>query len=116
SFTIGTAMVTSTPASPDGGEPNAPAPRYERLASIEQQVAAIDTLVDLAKLSIRVFDIDLSRMGWNTAARVDKLAKFLRGAPGARVEIVLHDMSWIASSCPRLLNLFRLNSHAMTIR
>jgi hypothetical protein len=109
-------MVTSTPASPDDSDPGAPAPRYERLSSIAEQVAAIDTLIDLAKLSIRVFDVDLSRMGWNNAARVDKLTKFLRGAPGARIEIVLHDTSWIGSSCPRLLNLFRLHSHVMTIR
>jgi hypothetical protein len=109
-------MVTSTPASPDGSDASAPAARYERLSSIEEQVAAIDTLIDLAQLSIRVFDVDMSRMGWNGAARVDKLTKFLRGAPGARIEIILHDTTWIASSCPRLLNLFRVNSHAMTIR
>ena len=109
-------MVTSIPASPDGGAPNAPTPHYERLSSIEQQVAAIDTLIDLAKLAIRVFDVDLSRMGWNGAVRVDKLSKFLRGAPAARIEIILHDTSWIASSCPRLLNLLRLHSDAMTIR
>jgi hypothetical protein len=109
-------MVTSTPASPEGSDANAPAPRYERLSSIEEQVAAIDTLIDLAKLSIRVFDVDMSRMGWNGPARIDRLTKFLRGAPGARIEIVLHDLSFVASSCPRLLNLFRVYSHAMTIR
>jgi len=109
-------MVTSTPASPDGSGSNAPTPRYERLSNIEEQVAAIDTLIDLAKLSIRIFDVDMSRMGWNAPARLDKVAKFLRGAPAARLEIILHDTSWIASSCPRLLNLFRSNSHAMTIR
>ena len=50
-------MVTSTPAPPDGSGSTAPTPRYERLSSIEEQVAAIDTLIDLAKLSIRVFDV-----------------------------------------------------------
>ena len=109
-------MVTSTPASPDGSAPNPPAPRYERLSSIEEQIAAIDTLIDLAKLSIRVFDVDLSRMAWNGSTRHDRLTKFLRATPGARIEIVLHDTSWIASSCPRLLNLLRLHSDAMTIR
>jgi hypothetical protein len=109
-------MVTSTPASPEGSDANAPAPRYERLSSIEEQVAAIDTLIDLAKLSIRVFDVDMSRMGWNGPARIDRLTKFLRGAPGARIEIVLHDLSFVAGSCPRLVNLFRVYSHAMTIR
>ena len=109
-------MVTSTPASPDGGEPNGSLPRYERLSTVAEQVAAIDTLIDLAKLSIRVFDVDLSRMGWNDAARAAKLSKFLRTAPAARLEIVVHDTGWIERSCPRLTNLFRLYSHAMTIR
>src|SRR5215204_5873335 len=106
-------MVTSTPTSPDGGEPSGPALRYKRLASVTEQMAAIDTLIDLAKLSIRVFDVDLSRMGWNDSARAEKLAKFLRAAPAARLEIVVHDTGWIASSCPRLINLFRRHSHAM---
>jgi hypothetical protein len=109
-------MVTSTPASPDGSDPAAPAPRYERLSSVAEQGAAIDTLIDIAKLSVRVFDVDLSGMGWNAPARIEKLTKFLRGAPGARLEIVLHDTSWIERSCPRLLNLFRVNSHVITIR
>jgi hypothetical protein len=81
SSTIGTAMVTSTPASPDGSAANPSAPRYERLSSIEEQIAAIDTLIDLAKLSIRVFDVDLSRMGWNGSTRHDRLTKFLRATP-----------------------------------
>ncbi len=109
-------MVTSTPASPESSEPAGPPRRYERLSTVAEQVAAIDTLIDLAKVSIRVFDIDLSRMGWNDAARTDKLAQFLRRAPNARLEIVVHDTSWIARACPRLLNLFRLHSHAMIIR
>ena len=109
-------MVTSKPASPEGSEANGPPRRYERLSSVAEQAAAIDTLIDLAKLSIRVFDVDLSRMGWNEAARTDKLTKFLRGAPGARLEIIVHDTDWIERSCPRLLNLFRSYSHAMTIR
>ena len=108
-------MVTSTPASPDG-DSNGSAPRYERLATAAEQVAAIDTLIALAKLSIRVFDIDLSRMGWNDAARVQKLSAFLRANPLARLEIVVHDTGWIERSCPRLMNLFRLRSHAMVIR
>jgi hypothetical protein len=108
-------MGTSTPASPDG-DANGSSPRYETLATVAEQVAAIDTLIGLAKLSIRVFDIDLSRMGWNDAARAQTLSTFLRRTPAARLEIVVHDTSWIERSCPRLMNLFRLRSHAMVVR
>lgn len=107
-------MVTSTPASPDG-ESNG-SPRYETLSTVAELVTAIDTLIALSKRSIRVFDIDLSRMGWNDAARAQKLSAFLRASPAARLEIVVHDTSWIERSCPRLTSLFRLHSHAMVIR
>ncbi len=108
-------MVTSTPAAPDG-ESNGSSPRYERLATIAEQVVAIDTLIALAKLSIRVFDVDLSRMGWNDAARTQKLAAFLRATPAARLEIIVHDTGWIERSCPRLTNLFRVHTRSMAIR
>ena len=109
-------MVTSTPAPPDAGEPNGSLPRYETLTTVAEQVAAIDTLIPLAKHSIRVFDIDLSRMGWNDPARSHKLSAFLRTTPAARLEIIVHDTGWIERSCPRLMNLFRLHTHAMAIR
>ena len=103
SFTIGTAMVTSTPASPDGGEPTRPAPRYEALSTVAEQVAAIDTLIGLAKRSIRVFDIDLSGMGWNERRARRRLAAFLRAlraARGSRSSCTTR--GWIERSCPRL--------------
>jgi hypothetical protein len=109
-------MVTSTPAPTDAGEPNGSLPRYETLTTVAEQVAAIDTLIPLAKHSIRVFDIDLSRMGWNDPARSQKLSTFLRTATASRLEIIVHDTGWIERSCPRLMNLFRLHSHAVSIR
>ena len=77
------------------------------LATVAAQVAAIDTLLGLAKHSIRVFDVDLSGMGWNGAARAETIAAFLRSNPAARVEIIVHDTGWIERSCPRLLNLLK---------
>ena len=109
-------MVTSIPASPDGGESTGPVPRYEALSTVAEQVAAIDTLIGLAKLSIRVYDIDLSGMGWNDAARVQSLATFLRSASSARIEIVVRDTGWIERSAPRLTQLMKYRGHAITIR
>ena len=109
-------MVTSIPASPEGGESTGPAPRYEALATVAEQIAAIDTLIGLAKLSIRVYDIDLSGMGWNDAARTQSLATFLRSSARARLEIVVRDTGWIERSCPRLTQLMKYRGHAITIR
>ena len=95
-------MATSTPAPPDGGASTDPSPRQETLATVAAQVAAIDTLIGLAQHSIRVFDVDLSGMGWNDAARAESIAAFLRARPTARLEIIVHDTGWIERSCPRL--------------
>jgi len=85
------------------------------LATVAAQIAAIDTLLGIAKHSIRVFDVDLSGMGWNDAARAATITAFLRSNPAARVEIIVHDTGWIERSCPRLLNILKYRGHAIAI-
>jgi hypothetical protein len=109
-------MITSTPTTPEGGAAADPPPRQEMLATVAEQVAAIDALLGLAKHSIRVFDADLSGMGWNDAARAERIMAFLRSNPAAKVEIIVHDTGWIERSCPRLLNLLKYRGHAIAIR
>ena len=86
------------------------------LATVAAQIAAIDELLGIAKHSIRVFDVDLSGMGWNDAARAERIVAFLRSNPAAKVEIIVHDTGWIERSCPRLLNLLKFRGHAIVIR
>jgi hypothetical protein len=85
------------------------------LASIAEQIAGIDELIALAKRRIRVFDQDLSQTEWNQPARVDRLAAFLRGTRGRRLDIIVHDTGYLETACPRMLNLLRTYSNAMTI-
>jgi len=109
-------MATSTPTPPDDGKSADPLPQREMLATVAAQVAAIDTLLGLARHSIRVFDVDLSGMGWNGAARAATISALLRSNPAAKVEIIVHDTGWIERSCPRLLNLLKFRGHAIVIR
>jgi hypothetical protein len=90
------------------------APHEERLESVGQQIAAIDTLINLARERICVFDIDLSQSGWNSPARADSLSRFLR-VRYARLDIIVHETTWIEKSCPRLTNLLRRYGHGMTV-
>jgi hypothetical protein len=96
-------MATSTPTPPD----RAPAaqPRQETLVTVSAQVAAIDELLGLAQHSIRVFDHDMSELGWNREVRAGLVSAFLRGSRTAKIEIIVHETRWLESSCPRLLNL-----------
>ena len=89
--------------------------REERLETVAQQTAAIDTLIGLAQERIRVFDVNLSHTGWNSTARADALSLFLRVTRNGRLDIIVHDTTWIESSCSRLMTLLRRYGHAMTI-
>jgi hypothetical protein len=100
---------TATEAAP------AIAPRFETLATIAEQVAALDQLIGLARRSIRVFDVDLSTMGWNSPQRSDALTRFLRASRQAKLDIVVHDTRYIESRCARLLRLQRIFGEAVTI-
>jgi len=102
-------MATSTP------DDAAPEPREAVLETVSAQAAAIDELLDLARQRLQIFDVDLSQGGWNTAQRADRLAAFLRRNRKARVEAIVHDPRWLEASCPRLLTLLKLHSHAITI-
>ena len=85
------------------------------LASIAEQIAAIDQLIELARRRIRVFDADLSQMGWNGAERIACLGAFLRGVRGRRLDIIVHDTGYLERSCARLLGLLRSYSYAVAI-
>jgi hypothetical protein len=93
----------------------APVPREARLETVAAQTTAIDELIGLAQHQLQVFDTDLSQTGWDKAARADNLSAFLRRAPAARFELILHDTRWMESSCPRLLDLLRRYSSAITV-
>lgn len=105
------AASTSTPPEP------APAlePRQETLSTVREQVAALDDLIALAQHSIRVFDHDLSEMGWNSPARAERLAAFLRRSRTSKLEIIVHETRWLEASCPRLTALLKAFSDRVTI-
>jgi len=90
-------------------------PRLVELSTVAEQIDAIDNLIALAKQQIRVFDQDLSQTGWNSAARADRLAAFLRQVRGRRLDIIVHDTRYLAGACPHMLNLLRNYGHALTI-
>jgi hypothetical protein len=62
-----------------------------------------------------VFDQNLSQSGWNHPTRVDRLAAFLRGIGGRRLDIIVHDTAYLETACPRMLNLLRTHSSKVTI-
>ncbi|CAG0994563.1 hypothetical protein BURK1_02455 [Burkholderiales bacterium] len=104
-------MAGSTSDAPD----DAPRPTERALSSIAEQIEAIDELIDRARSTLRVFDVDLSEGGWHAADRVERLTAFLRRGRGARIELIVHDTRWLEQSCPRLVAMLRSYGHAMTV-
>jgi len=102
-------MASSTSPEPP------PAPHTRDIASVADQAAAIDELIGLGRRRIRVFDQDLSGTGWNQPSRAERLAAFLRGERGRRLDIIVHSTHYLESACPRMLSLLRTYSHAVTI-
>jgi hypothetical protein len=105
-------MASSPPAN-DG--PGAPAQGETRLDTLAAQVDAIDTLIDLARERLLVFDRDLSDGGWNGARRAERIAGFLRRSPNPRLSIIVHEPRYLEASCPRLTELLKTYSHAMQV-
>lgn len=106
----------SSPIMPDAVLAPPPGlPREERLDTLAALARAQDDVIALARRHIKVFDIDLSWGGWNTAARCDALSSYLRRIPGARFDIIVHDTHWIESSSARLTTLLVRHADAMKI-
>jgi hypothetical protein len=97
-------------------EPKPPIePRETVLDTVAAQSAAIDELVALARQRLQIFDVDLSAGGWQTAGRAEKLSAFLRRSPKARIDLIVHELRLLETSCPRILALLKLHSHAITV-
>lgn len=89
--------------------------QHTKLEGIADYVAAIDTLIGLARRAIRVFDHNLENTGFNSAKRQELLRGFLLANCNNRLQIVVHDPEYLARNCPRMLLLLTRFSHAISI-
>lgn len=92
-----------------------PAQGETRLDTVAAQVAAIDSLIDLAGERLLVFDRDLAEGGWNGARRAERIAAFLRRSRNPRLSIIVHEPRYLEASCPRLTDLLKVYSHAVQV-
>jgi hypothetical protein len=100
---------------PDTLAPPPGLPREARLDSLAALQRAQDDVVALAQRHVKVFDTDLSTGGWNTAQRCNTLSSYLRGKPGARLDIIVHDTRFVESCAARLTALLARHAHGMKI-
>jgi hypothetical protein len=97
-------------------EPTIPAaPEYRRLEGPLEYEQAIDTIIQQAGHQLRIFDYNLRNEGYNSPQRFELLQKFLLASRTNTLVIVLHDIRYLSSECPRMMNLIRQFSHAISV-
>jgi hypothetical protein len=82
-------------------------PGYRIISGIAESQLAIDEVLDAARQSICIFDMNLERRGFNSPQRVERLRELLVGGRAHRLRIALHDTGLLERECPRLLVLLR---------
>ncbi len=77
--------------------------------------AAIDAVIAEAEHTLHIFDPDLTSGGYNSAKRCEGLRTFLIKNRANRLIMVLHETDFLTRQCPRLMQLLKLHSHAISI-
>jgi hypothetical protein len=90
-------------------------PSRRVLSGEKEYEAAISEVIDLAQRSLHIFDVDLAAGGYGTAQRAEALRAFLMRNRSNRIVVVLHETDHLTRCCPRLMDLLRLYSHAITV-
>jgi len=85
----------------------APQPAYRIISGNAESLAAIESVVDAAQRSLRVFDFTLANRGFNSPGLAAKLRDFIVAGRARRLLIALHEPDALARECPRLLALLR---------
>jgi hypothetical protein len=89
-------------------------PQYRTLDGIQDYEAAIDAVLARPQRTLRIFDRQFS-VSYNSLHRHDLLRAFLLRSRANRLYVVVHDAGNLARDCPRILNLLRQFSHAVTV-
>jgi hypothetical protein len=93
-------------------KPKAEYVRFEGEAEFQQ---ALDRLLAQQGRELRIFDPDLASLRLNSPARIAQLDRFLRASRTHRIQIAVHRTEHLMRSCPRMLELLKLFSHAIQI-
>ena len=90
-------------------------PQHRMLNGVSEYKEAIEEVIGRAERSLHIFDTDLATGGYETARRAEALRTFLMKNRANRLVIVLHETEHLTRNCPRLMNLLKLHSHAISI-
>lgn len=109
-------LETPVTLSAAGGTTGTPGGGTRRVLTTRADCAAgAAEVMALASRELRIFDPDLSELGFNSPELEERMTAFLRGARTNRLLIAVRETEYIVQSCPRLIRLLRQFSHAIFI-
>lgn len=89
-------------------------PRHTPILGNVDLEAAIDSILATAAHSIRIFEQSLGR-AYNSPQRFDCLRRYILASRRNRLLIVVHDATTMDRNCPRLFQLLKQYSHAVSV-
>src|SRR5690606_5627767 len=89
--------------------------QHEILSGERDYEQALDIVINTAERELLIFDQDFSRGAYAGVARYQALRDFLSRDSRNRLSIVLQDVGYFVSRCPRLYGLLSIYGHAMTV-
>ena len=92
-----------------------PEPQRTLITTRKEYLDAVEGLLGMVKRELRVFDPDLSELGFNGENRIAALRRILAGGRMHRVYIALHDVEHVTTHCPRLIELLLIYPAALFI-
>lgn len=92
-----------------------PEPQRTLITTRKEYLDAVERLFAMVKRELRIFDPDLSELDFNSESRIAALRRILSGGRMHRVYIALHDVEYVTTRCPRLIDLLLIHPSALFI-
>ena len=92
-----------------------PEPQRILIGSRREYLDAVERLIGMVNRELRIFDPDLSELDFNSESRIATLRRILSGGRMHRVYIALHDVEYVSTRCPRLIELLLIFPSALFI-
>ena len=89
--------------------------QHTPLTGMAEYVTALDTLADMARRNLFIFDKNFVESGFNSVTRHDLLRRLLLSNPANRLHLLTHNARAATQDCPRLTVLLRQFSHNLHI-
>lgn len=82
-----------------------PEPRRTLITTRKEYLDAVERMFGMVQRELRIFDPDLSELNFNSEERIASLRRILSGGRTHRVCVALHDVEYVTTRCPRLIEL-----------